>query len=197
MSDSSGQTSGPFTSAVSSVAMPSVAMRAVPFASLLPLAACVVGLAAAPRGIASDAAAGGPEALQEVVITASLRRDRLEDLPASITVLDAATVREAGVQHLQDLLPLVPNLNWASGTARPRYFQLRGIGETDQWQGAPNASVGFLIDDMPKGARDLELARPRYFVELIDAALILEKLKQLKANGSGPTVFSTKEGPKK
>ena len=148
MSDSSGQTSGPFTSAVSSVAMPSVAMRAVPFASLLPLAACVVGLAAAPRGIASDAAAGGPEALQEVVITASLRRDRLEDLPASITVLDAATVREAGVQHLQDLLPLVPNLNWASGTARPRYFQLRGIGETDQWQGAPNASVGFLIDGM-------------------------------------------------
>lgn len=58
-------------------------------------------------------------------------------------------------------------------------------------------AVGFLIDDMPKGPRDLELARPRYFVELIDAALILEKLKQLKERGSGPTVFSTKEGPKK
>jgi outer membrane receptor protein involved in Fe transport len=42
----------------------------------------------------------------------------------------------------------VPNLNWSAGTSRPRYFQLRGIGELDQFQGAPNASVGFLIDDI-------------------------------------------------
>ncbi len=89
-----------------------------------------------------------PPPLDEVIVTASLRRDRLAELPASVTVLDAATVAAAGVQHLQDLLPLVPNLNWASGTSRPRYFQLRGIGETDQWQGAPNPSVGFLIDGM-------------------------------------------------
>lgn len=88
------------------------------------------------------------DALQEVVVTASLRRDRLDELPVSATVLDTATVRGAGVQHLQDLLPLVPNLNWASGSSRPRYFQLRGIGETEQWQGAPNPSVGFLVDGM-------------------------------------------------
>jgi len=35
----------------------------------------------------------------------------------------------------------------ASGTSRPRYYQLRGIGELDQYQGAPNPSVAFLIDD--------------------------------------------------
>ena len=103
-----------------------------------------------PAVAAAEAAAPGADAevLEEVVVTASLRRERLEDLPASVTVLDAATVREAGVQHLQDVLPLVPNLNWASGSSRPRYFQLRGIGETDQWQGAPNPSVGFLVDGM-------------------------------------------------
>ena len=84
--------------------------------------------------------------LEEVIVMASLRREPLVRQPASVTVIDAATVRAAGIQHLQDLLPLVPNLNWASGTSRPRYFQLRGIGETDQWQGAPNPSVGFLID---------------------------------------------------
>ena len=61
---------------------------------------------------------------------------------------DERTLRAAGVQHLQDVLSLAPNLNWASGTSRPRYFQLRGIGETDQWQGAPNNSVGFLVDGM-------------------------------------------------
>lgn len=86
--------------------------------------------------------------LQEVVVTASLRPTTALELPASVTVLEEATLRAAGLQHWQDVLPLVPNLNWASGSSRPRYFQLRGIGETDQWQGAPNPSVGFLIDGM-------------------------------------------------
>ena len=31
---------------------------------------------------------------------------------------------------------------------RARYFQIRGIGELEQYQGAPNPSVGFLIDDI-------------------------------------------------
>jgi outer membrane receptor protein involved in Fe transport len=62
--------------------------------------------------------------------------------------LPEKTLREAGVQHFEDVLDLVPNLNWAGASSRPRYFQLRGIGELEQYQGAPNASVGFLIDDI-------------------------------------------------
>ena len=69
-------------------------------------------------------------------------------IPASITVLDSATLRAAGLQHFEDVLGLVPNLNWAGGTSRPRFFQMRGIGELEQYQGAPNPSVGFLIDDI-------------------------------------------------
>ena len=42
----------------------------------------------------------------------------------------------------------MPNLNWAGDTSLPRYFQIRGIGELQQYQGAPNPSVGFLIDDI-------------------------------------------------
>ncbi len=57
-------------------------------------------------------------------------------------MLDAGAVRAAGVQHFEDLLALVPNLNWSGGSSRPRYFQLRGIGELEQYQGAPNPSVG-------------------------------------------------------
>lgn len=63
-------------------------------------------------------------------------------------MLNAATLREAGQQHIEDVLALIPNLNWAGGTARPRYFQIRGIGELEQYQGAPNPSVGLLIDDI-------------------------------------------------
>jgi len=72
----------------------------------------------------------------------------LVDVPSSVTVLDAKTLHDAGQQHFEDVLGLVPNLNWAAGTSRPRYFQIRGIGELDQYQGAPNPSVGFIVDDI-------------------------------------------------
>ncbi len=93
-------------------------------------------------------AAAGENTLEEVVVTASFRQQSLKDAPVSATVIDAATLHTAGVQHLEDVLGLVPDLNWAAGTSRPRYYQLRGIGERDQYQGAPNSSVGFLIDDI-------------------------------------------------
>src|ERR1700683_5244570 len=86
--------------------------------------------------------------LDEIIVTATLRSVSLEDLPGSASVLNESTLRDAGQQHFEDVLALVPNLNWAGDTSRPRYFQIRGIGELQQYQGAPNPSVGFLIDDI-------------------------------------------------
>ena len=83
-----------------------------------------------------------------MVVTASLTGSTLEKLPASATVLPAHDLQAAGVAHFGDVLGLVPNLSAAGGTSRPRYYQLRGIGETEQYEGAPNPSVGFLIDDI-------------------------------------------------
>jgi iron complex outermembrane receptor protein len=96
----------------------------------------------------SCGAAAANEALQEVVVTASLRGSHAADLPQSVSILDAGTLQAAGVQHFEDVLALIPNLSWAAGSSRPRFFQLRGIGEVEQYQGAPNPSVGFLIDDI-------------------------------------------------
>jgi outer membrane receptor protein involved in Fe transport len=94
------------------------------------------------------ASAATDTTLDEVVVTATLRPQALIDVPGSITVLDRRTLQDAGQQHFEDVLGLVPNLNWAGGTSRPRYFQIRGIGEREQYEGAPNPSVGFLIDDI-------------------------------------------------
>jgi outer membrane receptor protein involved in Fe transport len=103
---------------------------------MVPLAGLVLFASRAP------AAAGD---LQEVVVTA-LRDTAVSELPASITVLGADTLQAAGVQHFADVLAQVPGLGAAGGTSRPRYFQLRGVGEFEQYQGAPDPSVGFLID---------------------------------------------------
>jgi iron complex outermembrane recepter protein len=109
--------------------------------------------AAAPADVsaATDAAAtagASDQQLDEIIVTASLRATSVAELPQSVTVLGRDTLRDAGVQHFEDVLGLIPDLNWAAGTSRPRFFQLRGIGEVEQYQGAPNPSVGFLIDDI-------------------------------------------------
>src|SRR6202046_2853683 len=96
---------------------------------------------------ADDSASNDPQ-LGEIIVTATLRAAPAIDVPASVTVLDARTLRDAGRANLEDVLGLIPNLNWAGDTSLPRYFQLRGIGELEQYQGAPNPSVGFLIDDI-------------------------------------------------
>jgi iron complex outermembrane receptor protein len=111
------------------------------------LTACFL-LALTTRPSAAFAAAAPDDSLEEIVVTATLRRVPVAELPQSVTVLDRDTLRGAGVQHFEDVLDLIPDLNWAGGTSRPRFFQLRGIGEVEQYQGAPNPSVGFLIDDI-------------------------------------------------
>ena len=107
-----------------------------------------VFVAAAARALCAGPSPDVGSSLSEVVVTGTYRPAAEIDVPASVSVLDATTLREAGQQHLEDVLALVPNLNWAGDTSRPRYFQIRGIGELEQYQGAPNPSVGLLIDDI-------------------------------------------------
>ncbi len=90
-----------------------------------------------------------PEQLEELIVMADLREDTvMRAIAISVAVLDQTVLKQAGNQHFEDVIDLVPNLNWAGSTSRPRYFQIRGIGERSQYQGAPNPSVGFIIDDM-------------------------------------------------
>jgi outer membrane receptor protein involved in Fe transport len=110
-----------------------------PFMTLIPLLA-----AAGPW----PAVAGQPARLEEVVVTAGLRDVAAAGRPGGATVVARRTVEDAAVVHLEELLPLVPSLSWAGASSRPRYFLLRGVGELEQYQGAPNPSVGFLVDEI-------------------------------------------------
>lgn len=108
-----------------------------------------IALAAVAAGIPAQAAEdSNATELDEIVVTATLRSAPIIDVPASVTVLPRQTLEDAGRANFEDVLGLIPNLNWAGDTSLPRYFQLRGIGELEQYQGAPNPSVGFLIDDI-------------------------------------------------
>lgn len=85
-------------------------------------------------------------AIEEIVVTADFRASALNDIPASISVLDRTLMQRKNALHLEDVLLNAPNVNVASGASRARFYQLRGIGETGQFIEPLNPSVGLMID---------------------------------------------------
>ena len=86
--------------------------------------------------------------IEEIVVTAGFRERPASEVPASVTVLDRESIEQSAVQHFEELIQAIPNLNWSGDGNRARFLQIRGIGELEQYEGAPNPSVGFLIDDI-------------------------------------------------
>ena len=86
----------------------------------------------------------------ERVVTGGLFEQALAEVASSVTVIDRRRLAGSGGDHLHELIPAVANLNWAGGTSRPRYFQIRGIGERSHYagEGPPSFSVGFVMDDV-------------------------------------------------
>ena len=83
---------------------------------------------------------------EEILVTADFRQAKLFDLGVSATVIDAETINQRDATHLEQVLNLAPNVNFASGASRGRFFQIRGIGERSQFVEPMNASVGLIVD---------------------------------------------------
>ena len=81
--------------------------------------------------------------LEEVIVTATLREQRLLEAPTSVTLLDERTLRLVARQHFEDVLSVIPNLHWAGATSRPRFFQIRGVGEREQCRARPTLRSAF------------------------------------------------------
>ena len=110
--------------------------------------ALTLALAALPLR-AQTAPESAPVKLDPVRVTADLWEEPLARIPASVSVYDEAALRAGAVRHFGDLVDQIPNLTWTGGTSRPRYLQIRGIGENSQFEGeTPDSAVRFLVDDL-------------------------------------------------
>jgi len=107
-----------------------------------------VSFAALAVAVAPAFARAQEQELEEIVVTAEFRATPLAELPISVTVLDRAELAATTQQHFEEAIREVPNLNLSGEGSRARYFQLRGVGELEQYEGSPNPSVGFIVDDI-------------------------------------------------
>lgn len=101
--------------------------------------------APAPAAAASAPAAAEPRstsALDSVVVTARKKREKLSDVPMSVSAVSAKTLEDAGTKSLQDITRLAPGLtlNTAGGEANLRPT-IRGLTDMTGGSGDPNVAV--------------------------------------------------------
>jgi outer membrane receptor protein involved in Fe transport len=86
--------------------------------------------------------------IEEIIVKGEYREKSISEEDSSIFIIQSEKIQSQAIKHFQQISYLVPNLNYAASDSRARYFQIRGIGERSGYQGTPNSSVGFLIDDI-------------------------------------------------
>jgi outer membrane receptor protein involved in Fe transport len=109
------------------------------------------GLALAPicaSGQQDGAAGSGGDELQEVVVSAQKRLERLQDVPVPVTAATADSLIEQNQLRAQDFFSSVPGLNLQFQNNRSQ-LAIRGI-TTGPVTGNP--VVGYTIDDVPYGS---------------------------------------------
>ena len=86
---------------------------------------------------------------QEITISGDLSKSKLKNTIADIDVFTKTDIINSNKQNLEDILKSSTNINYSGVSSRIRYFQIRGIGEYEQFagQGGPNYYVGTLIDN--------------------------------------------------
>ncbi len=117
---------------------------------------------------AEAAAAGGEvrglsrrqvKTVEEIVVQARRREEFLEDTPVSVTALSQTTLRESGVQRLDQIQSLVPNLAFQSdNTGAATQIRIRGVGTSTPDIGF-DPGVGVYVDGV---------FLPRAFGTLVD-----------------------------
>jgi len=125
----------------------------------------------------------GP-ALQEIVITAQKRTEKLEDVPVSASVVSSNALANSNVSDVSDLNKLVPSLN-INGTISGRApMGIRGISSVSNEQavGVPSG-VAIMIDGVP-------VPSDSYDGNLIEDAQSVEVLKGPQATLGGRTAAS-------
>lgn len=96
---------------------------------------------------ATESEAPGPRnTIEEIVVSARKRAERLEETPVAVTALGEKTLRAAGITRLDDIQDLVPNLQiFGSDSNVEAQIIIRGVG-TSNSDMAFDPGVGVFID---------------------------------------------------
>jgi iron complex outermembrane recepter protein len=134
-----------------------LAIARAPPTSLNSSAAASVLAASPPRSQPASIAESSPamaedekgvSRLEEIIVTAQKRSERLQDVPVPVTAISADTLLESNQLRLQDYYASIPGLSFAVGPYGEPFVVIRGL--TSNAYTTP--TVGVTVDDLPYGA---------------------------------------------
>jgi iron complex outermembrane receptor protein len=110
--------------------------------------AVIAGLAGTVSASAEEAAGWQ---LEEVVVTAQKREEKLSDVPIAVTALTSEQIGAAFANNIEDLQSMVPSVSYRKGnTTRNSALTVRGIG-TISFSIAAEPSVSTVVDGVVLG----------------------------------------------
>ena len=104
----------------------------------------IASTAAQAQSAQSAAAPDTTGTLEEVVVTAQRREEKMVDVPISIAAIDAQQLATANAQDLRDIAQLTPSVRFDNQVG---FFQptIRGIGTAITTSGG-GSNVGIYVD---------------------------------------------------
>ncbi len=114
------------------------------------LVAAVAAVLVAPPGFGIAHAQDAPDAgaLEEVVVTARKREERLQDVGSSVSALSASALERRADVDLQNFVNAAPNVvidDLQQGPGSPAAIAIRGVGSTDV-EKSFDPTVGVVVD---------------------------------------------------
>ena len=135
-------------------------MRANPISA----AAFVAAVLAAQAAAAADAPAGAEERLEEVMVTAQRREEKLQEVPVSVTAFSETAIRDAGIRNTSDFLGLTPNVSFdQSFTVGNSFVTMRGVEQINN----ADSPVAIVVDGVPQ-ANQKQLKMDLFDIERIE-----------------------------
>jgi iron complex outermembrane receptor protein len=119
----------------------------------LAVAAALYGVAVGRIPPARAAAAGGgtgaasPQVLQEVIVTAQLRHENLQDVPESVQVFTKRDLQDLGISHFEDFATKAPTVSFVSDGPTEQTFYMRGVSDGSSANAANTSTTGYFLDD--------------------------------------------------
>ena len=114
-----------------------------------PLQACGLSAVLAFGFGASSVNAQSGEEIDEIIVTATKREERLRDVPMSISVLGANTIESKGLFDMGSIASAVPGLTYAESSSNLNpTFVMRGIAVGQNLEGLQKP-VAVYLDEMP------------------------------------------------
>jgi len=84
-----------------------------------------------------------PNQIQEIVVTAQKRSERIQDIPISVSAISGEELERAGARDFKDVLLSIPGVSYSGAEPGQSRYSIRGVSTA-----ASSPTVGIYLDDI-------------------------------------------------